>query len=51
MGRPALGQARKEKVVAIRITPAEEKALIEKFGSTANGLKAGLRAALHEEEE
>lgn len=47
MARPSLGAAAKSRVVAIRITPAEEKALGQWYGSAPRGVRAIVSAALN----
>lgn len=40
MGRPPLGAAAKSKVASVRITPAQEEALIDKYGTVSRALRA-----------
>ena len=47
MARPSLGAAAKSRVVAIRITPAEEEALARRYGSAPRGVRAIVSAALN----
>lgn len=40
MGRPSLGKQAKTKVISIRVTEAQARALAERFGSPTRALRA-----------
>jgi hypothetical protein len=44
-GRPSIGAAAKTKVIAIRVTEAEEAELKAVYGTAAKGLRALLNAS------
>lgn len=44
MGRPKLGKAVRDRVLAVRVTEAEEAELIRKYGSGSKALRALINA-------
>jgi predicted RNA-binding protein YlqC (UPF0109 family) len=50
MARPLIGDAVKDKVISTRVTEAEKKRLIAKYGSTANALRIFVEDALKDED-
>jgi len=46
MGRPSLGKAAKDVVVATKVTIAERDALVDKYGNVYRGVKHGVNLAL-----
>jgi len=46
MGRPSLGKAAKDVVVATKVTIAERDALVDKYGNVYRGVKYGVGLAL-----
>lgn len=46
MGRPSLGKAAKDVVVATKVTIAERDALVDRYGNVYRGVKHGVSLAL-----
>ena len=46
MGRPSLGKAAKDVVVATKVTIAERDALVDRYGNVYRGVKHGVNLAL-----